>query len=508
MRTKNTIKNITVSLILGFGVIVINFIAQKIFVDSLGIEYLGLNGLFTNIIAMLAVAELGLGSAIVYHLYAPIHERDMTKVSSIMRFYKTGYRLIALAIVLLGCALIPFLPLIVGDNNIRANITIVYLLFIINAAVSYLLSYKRSILYADQKNYIINSVHLTALVVLNALQIWVLIATHNYYLYLGLRIAATLSENIIINSIVDKKYKLNANPAPINNSTRRDIFTKLKGLLYHKAGSFAVVGSTNIIISIFLGIATVGLYSNYLLIQTSMKALFLQIANAIKASVGNLLVSSREEARFLVFKRLDFAGQVLAILLVSVFLVASDSFVKVWIGEQFVLSDGVVASLALSIYLHLVRWVSFHNFKEAAGIFYEDRFIPIAEAIINIVASIILIQLIGLAGAFIGLALSSLALYAYSYPKYIYKGILGRGYKEYTVYVLQNFGTALMAIGAAYTISQLVYFDSSLLQLLSDSVVAVIVPLLILWVLYKNSEEYIYFKDLITKMLKRTVAAK
>ncbi|MFZ1302007.1 MAG: hypothetical protein WAQ27_05560 [Candidatus Microsaccharimonas sp.] len=501
-RTRNSIKNMTVALLMGFLVIIVNFIAQRFFLNTLGLEYLGLNALFTNVIAMLSVAELGLGAAVVYHLYKPLKERNTDKVSSIMIFYKKGYRLIALTVFVLGLLVIPFLPLIVGDNSIQVNIVAVYLLFVINVAVSYLLSYKRSVLYADQKNYIINIVHMIAVVLVNALQIWALVATGNYYLYLILKIIMTIAENAVLTAIVNRQYDLDSKAAALDSATKKDIFTKIKGLFYHKLGDFFVLGSSNIIISVFLGIATVGLYSNYLLIQTAITSLFSQITTAIKASVGNLLVDANKAASFVVFQRLQFANQILAILVVSVFFVASGSFITLWLGEQFVLGLGVVIALSLNIYLILVRAV-FGNFKEAAGIFYEDRFVPLVESAINVIASIILIQFIGLAGAFIGTALSSLALHAYSYPKYVYKGVLGRSYREYAVNVIRNFIIAFVVIALTYCLSELVHVDSRLLQLISDTTIAVIVPSILLWVLYRKTDEYAYFKNLLKKMIQK-----
>lgn len=502
MRTKNSIKNMTVSILLGLIAIVTTFVTQKFFVESLGVELLGLNGLFTNVVAMLSVAELGLASAIVYHLYKPIKNGDKTAVSVLMNFYKKGYRLVALSILVIGLILIPFLPLIIGNYPPGVNVLVVYALFIVNVVASYLLSYKRSILYADQKNYIINAVHLVAIVVMNALQVWVLLATQNYYAFLILRIIFTLVENYVINRIVDSRYELDRSPDPVDKDLRADIFTKIKGLVFHKVGSFVVLGSTSIIISSTLGLTAVGLYSNYLVIQTAITSLFSQISNAIKASVGNLLVDVGGVKSFATFLKLQFANQLLTVVAVSIFLVSSGSFITLWIGSEFVFDLGITAALALSIYLILTRSV-FGNFKEAAGIFYEDRFVPIIESVVNIVASLILIHFMGIAGAFIGTALSSLALHAYSYPKYVYKGVLGGTYKEYTLHVLKNLAIAVLAIGLAYGLSSMIHLESGMLQFAADLLIAMAVPMVVFWLIYRKTSEYSYFKILFLKLLKR-----
>lgn len=502
MRTKNSIKNLLVSLALGLIVIIINFIAQRIFVNTLGLEYLGLNGLLTNLVSMLSVVELGLSTAIVYHLYKPLRDKNTSKTSSIMMFYKKSYRVIALTILILGMALIPFLSLIIGDNSIQANIPVVYMLFIINVTVSYLLAYKRSILYADQKNYLVNIVHLIALVAVNALQIWTLLATQNYYLYLILKIASTLAENLVINKIVDRRYYLDNNAVPLDANTKKDIFTKIRGLLYHKAGEFLVLGSTNIIISMLLGIKVVGLYSNYLLIQTAISTLFSQMQTAITASIGNLLLGDSKKEHFDVFRRLHFAIHLLTTVCLSVFLVASGSLIRLWLGEQYIFSIGILIALSLNMYLQLIR-SAFANFKNAAGIFYEDRFVPLIESVINVIASIILVQFIGLAGAFIGTALSSLALHCYSYPKFIYRGLFGRSYQEYIGLMIKNLAISSLAMGAAYFVSRIIKFNSLPIQLMSDVSVAVIVPCILLFIIYRKSEEYNYFVNLARKILNK-----
>lgn len=507
MRTFKSMLNIIIALVMGVVVIVANFVAQRFFISILGIEYAGLNSLFTNIISMLAVAELGLGASIVYHLYKPLHEKNISTTSSIMRFYRNGYRIIALVISTIAVALIPIIPLIVGSQDMSINITAVYLLFVLGAVFSYVLSYKRSLLYADQNNYIVNAVHLGALVLLNAAQICVLLATKNYYLYLILKIIFVILENITIGHIVDKSYKLDKNPKKISKELRSDIFTKIKGLIFHKVGSFVILGSTSIMISTTLGLTTVGLYSNYLIIQAAITSLLSQVSTAIRASIGNLLVDKGGKASFKVFERLQFANQILAIILTSLFLIASSSIVRVWLGDDYILNAWVILACSVNLYLTLTRSV-FANFKEAAGIFYEDRFVPLVEAIINIVASLIMIHLFGLAGAFMGTALSSVALHGYSYPKYVYKGVFSKSYGHYAVHILKNVSMAVLTIGVAYLLSSILKVDRAFANLALSVLISILVPVAILWAVYRKSDEYRYFVSLVGKVVKHKKRSK
>ena len=183
MRTKNSIRNATVSVIMTILMSLIGLIAQKIFIDILGTEYLGISGLFSNIISMLGIVELGIGPAIIYNLYRPIKEKNLEKVKSLVFFYRKGYLCVAFAILGLGLLIIPFLPYIMKDVSIPENVIVIYILFLVDTFVSYLIAYKQSILYANQENYIINIVHIGYLVVMNFLQLLFLYITHNYYSY-------------------------------------------------------------------------------------------------------------------------------------------------------------------------------------------------------------------------------------------------------------------------------------------------------------------------------------
>ena len=205
MRTQNSIKNSLSGLLQNIVVILIGFIAQKVFLSTLGEEYLGLNGLFNNIISMLGITELGIGSAIIYNLYKPLAENNIEEIKSLMNFYKNAYRIIATILIVLGILIIPFLPFIVGETTIN-HIAIFFILFLIDVVFSYLLTYKRSILQADQKNYYINYIHVAAILLMNIFQIIVLLLTKNYYLYLIIKIVFRLLENILINGIVTKLY--------------------------------------------------------------------------------------------------------------------------------------------------------------------------------------------------------------------------------------------------------------------------------------------------------------
>ena len=207
MRTKKTIINSIISILMYSINIIIGFIFQKIFIMTLGNEYLGLNGLFTNILSILAVVELGFGNAIIYHLYKPLAEKNEKEINLLIKFYKKTYNLIAAIIFLLGIVSMLFLKNIIGEVNIEENVYLLYFIALFDIVASYLLTYKRSILYANQETYIVNIVHIGYIFILNLTGIILLILTKNYIFYLILKVIFRILENIIITIVVNKKYQ-------------------------------------------------------------------------------------------------------------------------------------------------------------------------------------------------------------------------------------------------------------------------------------------------------------
>ncbi len=477
--------------------ILFGLIAQRVFINTLGTEYLGINGLFTSIVSMLALAELGLGSAIYYHLYKPIASGDTAKVSSLVNFYKKGYRLIALAVLFIGMLMLPFLETIVGDVNVAQNIYVIYILFVLDIVFSYLLTYKRAVLFVDQKNYIISMVHLGYLIALNTLQIAGLLMTGNFYLYLLIKIIMRLAENVVLTIITNRKYKYLANRPVIalDGATKSEIYKKVRGLSYHKIGSYVVLGTDNIIISLFFGITAVGLYSNYYLVIGAISMIIGQLFTALIASVGNLLVKAKSSQSYDVYGKIRLANFWIGCFAATAVLVTMDSFITVWIGSQYLLPLSVLVALSINLYVTLIR-SAINSFKEAAGIFHEDRFVPIIEAVANIVFSLVLLHFFGLAGVFLGTACSTLVLHLYSYPKFVYKPLFKQPYKVYYSELIKNSAFAVVIAAATFAISRSITADSNFAQFLINVALCLTIPNIALYLLFRNSDELNYYVQL------------
>lgn len=502
MRTKNSLRNAIVSIVMTVLTSLVGLIAQKIFINILGTEYLGISGLFSNIISMLGIVELGIGPAIIYNLYKPIQEKDTEKIKSLVHFYKKGYLVIAFAILGIGLLIIPFLPYIMKDVTISENIVVIYVLFLMDTFASYLIAYKQSTLYANQENYIINSIHIIYIIIMNTLQLLFLYLTHNYYLYLVVKIACRIMENCAISYIANHKYPeiFEGESLPLDKATSRGIFKRTKGLIYHKIGTFIVDGSDNIIISAFLGVTTVGLYSNYNMILTAVNNLINQAFTAVTASVGNLLVENDVGKKYKVFKNIYFINFWFGAVISICFLSAIQPFVSIWIGPKFLLSTTVIVVLAINLYIKIMTR-TMNTFKEAAGIFYEDRYVPILQSIINIIASIVLLHYFGLAGVFMGTVISNLLLHLYSYPKYVYKNIFAKTTKKYFLDFFK-YSILTIVIGlVSYNIITNILFKSYIIQILFNLAISLLLINVVIITIFYRKEEFQFCTELLKGMI-------
>ncbi|OPX47429.1 lipopolysaccharide biosynthesis protein [Clostridium thermobutyricum] len=502
MRVKKSIRGASVSLILNIITLMVGLISQAIFIKTLGIEYLGINGLFNNIISMLAIVELGIGPAIVYKLYKPLAEKDIESIKALMLFYKKCYNKIAIIVLVIGFIMLPFIKIIV-NADIDNNIYFIFMLFIFDASASYIYSYKRSIIQADQNNYIISLVHIGYVITLNLIQILILIYTHNYIIYIIVKIIFRILENLVLSKISDILYPYlkDKNIKNISEDILLDIKKKVKGLIYHKIGGFMVSGTDNIIISKYLGVAYVGLYSNYYMIINAVYILISQIFSAFTASVGNLIVSETREYSYKIYKKIMLLNFWIYSIATSMIYTLIKPFIKLWIGEQFVLPDIVLVMLCINFYMLGMR-ASIGIYKDASGIFWEDRYIPIIESTINIVASIILVKKIGLVGIFIGTFLSSIIVVFFSLPYYVYRDVFKKNILEYYKVYIKYLLLVLISVLAISIITININFDNEILSFIFNMVISFFIPMIVNIITLNKTDEFIYFKMIVINILK------
>lgn len=488
-----SMKNGAISIITNILTVGIGFIAQAIFVRTLGSEYLGVNGLFSNIISVLGIVELGIGTTIIYHLYKPIAQGDIKLINQLMNFYKKSYRIIAFIIAVLGILLIPFLNIIVGTTNIKENIYVIFLLFLIDIVFSYLLTYKRSILYANQETYIVNIIHIGYLIFMNLFQIIILLSTMNYILFLGIKIFFRVLENIIITIVANKKYSYikERNTDKLDSDIVGEIIKKVKSMFFHKIGDIVVLGTSNIIISTFLGVSMVGVYSNYTLITNALNNLLSQMYGSIVSSVGNLLTENNSKKAYKIYLKMSFINKYIAILFSAMFICLIEPFITIWVGEQFLLSKLTIVLITLNFYIHNLR-NTMNTYKSAAGIFYEDRFVPIIIALVDIILSVVLVNVIGINGVFIGIIIATLIYHVYDYPKYVYNKIFERLGREYIKQVIQELFLFLIIVVSSFILINFVNFDNIILNLFVRALLCFTFVNIMMIIIFRKKFRYIF----------------
>lgn len=507
MRTKNSIYNMMGVITLYFVKIVLSFTGKTVLIWIMGDEYNGINALFTSMISMLSIVELGIGSAITYNLYQPMKENDRETLKSIMYFYKNCYRIIAVIVMLLGVCCSPMVKSLVGEVRIQDNIYVIYYFFLFDSAASYLLSYKRSILYAAQKNYIISICDIGYTVCLQLLQIFVLVTSRNFIFYLLVGIICRVLENLIIQFWANKKYPFlkEKNVEKLAVSIRKDIIEKVKGLLFHKIGSYIVFGTDNMIISRMVNIVAEGLYSNYLTIINPLSSIIAQMITSLQASVGNLLVEKDKEKNYLIYKRISLLNFWLFTVAGICFFYLVQDFMILWLGNEYLFSDGVVFVLALNFWQTGMRG-AIGVFKNAAGIYYEDRFVPLIESVINAAVSLILTYFYGVIGVFIGTFISSLVLFFYSFPVLVYKPLFDREYKGYVkemVWYLMEWFLCLLVGFVVMKGVGMITMENAILAFVIKGVMIFVCSNVVLLLFHHKQKEFQYYKKFICKKVFR-----
>lgn len=501
-RTINSFRN-SISSVITYLVLTLSaFVSQTFFIKILGNEFLGLNSLFSNILSMLSLFELGIGSAIVYNLYKPIAENDKEKIKSLLVFYKKAYNILMLSILGLGLIVLPFIPKIVS-TEIDINTSIAFLLMLISTVVSYFLTYKRSIIYASQKEYIINIVHSIYLIILNIIQILILIYIKNYYLYLIVKIVCQLIENIILSILCNHFYPfIMEKSQKLDRNTEFTIFKKVKAMIYHKVGGILVFSTDSLIINKFLGLAMVGINSNYNLIINSINNLVCKFIESLIPSVGNLLVQNDNNKAYEVFKKIRFINFWISTFTSVCLVLLLNPFISLWLGDKYLMGLPIVIVLIISYYQKSERYV-YSTFKNSAGIWEQDKHVPILEALLNLFISIILANYLGIIGVYLGTVCSGLIVWIYGYPKYIYMYLFKKSYLQYIKESLKQLVIFCIIMVTSLFISKLLYINTPILNLILNMIIGIIIPNVILIFIYHNDNNYIYVKKMLLNILKK-----
>lgn len=507
MRTKKVFLNSITSIVGQVIHLVVSLVAQAIFVKVLGDTYLGINSLFTQIMSMLSLMELGVGSAIVFSLYKPLTDKDYDQVAAIMKLYRKIYTYIGIGIAILGLALTPFIQYFTKEHIDYLNLKVVLILFTANTALSYFFNYKQNLIIADQDKYISNINHYLFLTVCNIAQIFILLKTRNYYLYLITNLIFTFGSNLCISLIADKRYPFlrQKSKTKVKQETVDTIKKNTKALVYHKVGDVCVNATDSLIISKFIGVAANGINAKYLIVTSAIYSILNQLFGSFTASIGNYSITKSKEKQLDLFNTICyFAFVVVTVTSITAFIVFND-FIHIFYPTSATFGTWTVFVKIMVFYFAGMR-LPITSFKSATGLFWEDRYRPILESVINIGMSILLLHYFGIDGVFYGTIISNLCCNLVIEPHVLYHYRFGTSsnkyYQKYLLYC-----TVSLCVGLVVTFVSQNIIAAGVLMLIVKAIVAFVASGILVILPFIKTKEFAALKNKALILLKHTKVA-
>lgn len=492
----------------------LSFISRSIFIKVLGPDIAGLNSLYNSLIGLLNVAELGVGVAVGYSLYKPLSEKNFEKIKDIMILFKYYYKRIAIIILLFGIVLSVFLPcLIKGQINIIL-VYIYYYIYLLNCSVSYIFTYKQTLIIADQKQYKITSVLNITKIAKIILQCIVIFILKSFFGWLVIEFSFNLLGMILANKKIDLEYtNIDYNsdkPISLIKNENSIIGKNIRNVFFHKIGGFVVLQTDSILISIFSTLKETGIYANYMMIINALVGLLNTSIGSIMPSIGNLIAEESKERSYNIFKILYMFDNILAIFISIVTYNVINEFIIFWVGDMYLFSNIIIITLIINLYIQISRG-TIDRFKECFGIYWDIN-APIIESIINLIFSIILAYKYGIIGIFLGTIISNILVILLWKPYILFK----QGFrKSIRGFVLENFNIYTRNICLVVVCNSIYrYFvnrinlNNNFLNFFLHSLIISIICLVLIIVLYINKKEFrlllkILYSQIFSKFKKR-----
>lgn len=499
-RVRQAEKNIFFGYISNFIIMIMGFLQRTVFITVLGETLLGVNTLYTDILSVLSLAELGIGSALNYSLYKPVADNDREKIKSYMRLYKKAYLAIAGVIAAVGVALIPFLPYLIKDSKgiTGEELILYYLIFLFNTVSTYFVAYKYSLANAQQRGYIQTNIATVTKIITVFVQIVILLVTKNFLLFLLTQSAVELLQKIFVSIYFNRLYPY-LKERDIRKLDKKEtdvVVTKTKALMFHKIGDVARLSTDSIIITYFMDVDWVGIVGNYTLIITYATNFISVIFSSVISGFGNLVATESKEKQYAVFKVYRFvACWLYGFAAVGFWLLLTPFITGIWMNEKWGLEPVVVTLILIDFYLKGDRTVLV-NFKIAAGVFEQDKYLSLIQGLVNLVLSIAGIKCIGLAGVYVGTVVSG-ALANLIRPGIIYRDCFSKNvwsyFRESARYIGVVAGVAFLMV----PVKNLVMGQISLAAFIAMAVIITVAYNGIFFLLFRKTQEFDYLWTLL-----------
>lgn len=503
-RTQNAIKNVFWGIVSKMANLILAFVSRTAFIYILGNTYLGVNGLYSEILSLLSFAELGFGSAMTFSMYKPVVENDETKVIKLLDFYKSVYTIIAGVIAISGLSLTPFLGSIVrgADWITIKELRSYFLVYLFNTVVGYFVTYKYTYLNALQKNYIQTNIDTIVTTISYIVQIIVIFTLKSFFAYLLANSIILLISRMFIVVYLNHKYPiLKEKPKEkLSSEEKKPIYKEVKGLAVHQFANVAVHSTDNVLISTMTsqGITAVGLISNYNMLMNAVLGFVTIIFNSVTSGFGNLAASSTVENFRKVFKEINFINFWIYGFCSIAFWLLIPPFITLWIGSDKIIDETAFALIIINCYLQ-GQSTAYNNARIAKGNFNKDKGWAIAQALTNLIVSVICAKIYGLVGIYIGTVVSRMVYVVfrpYSTYKFLFDESSLEYYKKLIQYLFYVFVAALLTRFVVMKIMREITFYT-----FSMSVIAVaIIPNAVFLILTSRTKEFLEWKDRILKM--------
>lgn len=506
-RTENSVKSVAASIAGSILRILIQFVSRSIFISVLGQQYLGVNGLFTNILQLLGATELGIGTGFVFSLYKPMAENNQEKIKSLLQLYKKAYLVVSITTLVLGLSVTPFLEYFVAEVPDIPNFRLIYVLSALNTPLMYFMRYRRSVFTADQKQYIVTGCTVVCNIALHVAITVGLLITKNYIFYLLAMLAFTFFENALVSLVAGKRYPYikEKNVAPLSKGEKSEIIDHIKALIFSKLGMAIISGTAGLLITKLFGLMDGGIYSNYLLIITALTTTTSMIFDAVAPSIGNLNVTESPEAKFKVLGRVQFFTHWLFGFCSICLLCLFNPFITLWVGGDLLFPMPVVTAICVMFYLDGMRRPMTTS-RNAMGLHVYMRYMPVVHALAYIALALLFSTFLGIAGIFVGASVGYLVTTFWSESVVMYKKVFFKSpWPFFTGFFCETAFTALVA-AATYWLCSLAGSEGILTFALKMLICAV-VPNLAYTLKNLKNPDFIYFvglaKGIVRRRLKR-----
>ena len=503
-RTKNATRNIIFGVLLKIYQIAMPFFIRTAMIYYMGVEYLGLDSLFTSILQVLNMAELGVSSAMVYGMYKPIAEDDENTICALLKLYRTYYRIIGLVIGVVGACLTPIIQKKKKSNLPNGlNIYVLYWMNLITTVFSYwLLAYKMALFQAHQRIDVVSKISIITYSIRYFLQLFIIIVVKNYYLYLIAMLMTQILTNIFTAIQATKIYPNYKPKGYLEKENIKIINQRIKDLFTSKLGSVIVNSADTIVISTFLGLTVLAVYQNYYYILTSIIGLVTIIFNACTAGIGNSMIIETKEKNFNDLKKFTFLIVWIAGFCTCCFLCLYQPFMEIWVGKRYMLSQSAVICFCIYYFVYEVNQL-LNTYKDAAGIWHEDRYRPLVTAISNLIMNIILVQFCDIFGVLLSTVLSTLCIGMPWLLHNLFTVLFDYSQlKEYLNKILKYTIIVILSCLLSYIICNMMVLGKWM-TLIVRSVICILIPNLIYYVAYKNMKEFDECFHLVIKMINR-----